>query len=133
MSYPNILHTILTAAQVKALFTTPIPLVSAPGAGYVTLVDRITFGATFVSVAYAGANNLEFRYTGAAGAKVTADIAAAVLNFAAGTQYNTVAGVVTALVPVANAAIVVCVPTADPTAGNSPITIGVEYHIEKLP
>ncbi len=117
----------LTAAQVKALFTTPISLVAALGGGVVGLVHRISFGSTFVSVAYAGANALEFRYTDASGAKVTADIAAATLNFASGTKRATVAGVTTELAPVANAAIVVCVPTANPTAGDSPITFIVQY------
>ncbi len=125
--------TTLTAAQVKALFTTPITLVGTPGSGKIILVTGIVFASTFVSVAYAGANALEFRYTGAAGAKVTADIAAAVLNFTSGTQYNAVAGVTAALVPVANAPIVVAVPTANPTAGDSPVKITVTYLVLTTP
>lgn len=125
--------TILTAAQVKALFTTPITLVAAGGAGTIIVVDRISFGSTFVTPAYAGANNLEFRYTNAAGTKVTVDIASATLNFAAGTQYSTAPGVTTELIPVANAAIVVCVPVANPTAGNSLVTLTVTYRILTLP
>ncbi len=123
----------LTAAQVKALFTTPITLVAALGSGIVGLVQRIAFGSTFVSVAYAGANALEFRYTDGAGAKVTADIAAATLNFASGTKRTTVAGVTAELTLVANAAIVVCVPTANPTAGDSPVTFVVHYMGVTLP
>jgi hypothetical protein len=123
----------LTAAQVKALFTTPIALVAALGSGVVCLVHRISMGSTFVSAAYAGANALEFRYTDGAGTKVTADIAAATLNFASGTKRVTVAGVTTELAPVANAAIVVCVPTANPTVGDSPITFVVEYVALTLP
>jgi hypothetical protein len=117
----------LTPTQVKALHTTPVQLVAAPGAGIVALVHQITFAATFGSVAYTGANALEFRYTNASGAKVTADIAAATLNFASGTRLATVAGVTTELTPVANAAIVVGVPTANPAAGDSPITFLVHY------
>lgn len=117
----------LTAAQVKALFSTPISIVATPGSGKVNIVDRITFVSTFVSAAYAGANALEFRYTNASGAKVTADIAAGTLNFASGTKFSTVASVVTELIPVANAIIVVCVPTADPTLGDSPVTLLIDY------
>lgn len=124
---------ILTPTQVKALFTTPQTLVAAKGSGTIINVHRITFASTFLTTAYAGANNLEFRYTGAAGAKVTADIAAAVLNFASGTQYNLVAGVTSALVQVANAPIVVCVPTADPTAGLSTVTFYIEYSVLVAP
>lgn len=125
--------TILTAAQVKALFTTPISLVPAAGAGTIIVVDRVTFGSTFVTPAYGGSNNLEFRYTGAAGAKVTADIGFATLNFPSGTQYSTVAGVTTELIPVANSPIVVDVPVANPTSGNSLVTVVVTYRILTLP
>ena len=124
---------ILTAANVKALHTTPITLVAGKGAGTIINVHRISFASTFVSAAYTGANNLEFRYTGAAGVKVTADIAAAVLNFGAATQYNSVAGVTTAIVPVANSPIVVCVPTANPTLGDSLVTLIVEYSVLVTP
>lgn len=125
--------TTLTAAQVKALNATPITLIAAPGAGKITIVNRITLASTFGTVAYTGANNLEFRYTGAAGAKVTADIAAATLNFAAGTQYSTVAGVTTELVPVANAIVCVRVPTANPAAGDSIVKLRADYQTLTLP
>jgi hypothetical protein len=125
--------TTISAAQVKALFTTPIDLVVAPGAGKINVVDRITFASTFNTTAYAGANNLEFRYTNAAGAKVTADMAAATLNFAAGVKYSTVAGVVTELLPVVNSKIVVCVPVANPTLGDSIVKIRTDYKVFTLP
>lgn len=117
----------LTPTEVKALFTTPITLVPAAGSGNIITVNRILFWSTFVSVAYTGANALEFRYTNASGAKVTADIAAATLNFSAGTKRASVAGITAEFEPVANSPIVVCVPTANPGAGNSPITLIVEY------
>jgi len=123
----------LTAAQVKALFTTPIALVAAPGAGKIVIPIGIAFGSTFATTAYAGSNNLEFRYTNGSGAKVTADIAAATLNFSSGTKYSSVAGVTTELTPVANAAIVVCVPVANPTLGDSPIKFSVLYRVLTLP
>lgn len=123
----------LTAAQVKALFTTPITLVASPGSGRVTIVEGITFGSTFVSAAYAGANALEFRYTNASGAKVTADIPSATLNFSSGTKYSHVAGVTTELIAVANAVIVVCIPTANPTLGDSPVKFSVRYRVLTLP
>lgn len=121
----------LSAAEVKALNTTPQILVAAfPGA--VTTVNRIIFASRFGTVAYTGANNLEFRYTGAAGAKVTADIAAATLNFASGDQYSTVYGVTTELIPVVNTPIVVRVPTANPGAGDSPVNFTVLYDVRYI-
>lgn len=132
---PGILQAVqvtLTAAQIKALFTTPVALVPAQGAG--TIVDIVGIWAknVFGTVAYTGANALEFRYTDGAGAKVTADIAAAFINTASGTAYNGVKGVNTALTPVANAAVVVAVPTANPAAGDSLITFTVLYRVLTL-
>lgn len=123
----------LTAAQVKALHTTPITLVSAQGSGTIVLVDGIAFGSTFVSVAYTGANNLEFRYTDGSGTKVTADIASGTLNFSSGTKYAFVAGVTSEFAPVANAAIVVAVPSANPGAGDSIVKLVAYYRILTLP
>jgi hypothetical protein len=123
----------LTAAEVKALFTTPLAITLTPSAGIINVVDAILFGSTFVSVAYAGANNLEFRYSGAAGVKVTADIAAATLNFTTGTKYGVVKGIITEFVPVPAAAIYICVPVANPTAGDSLVRIRTYYHQVLLP
>jgi hypothetical protein len=122
----------LTAAQVKALNTTPRTLVAAPGAGKVIVVDRI-FGETLgATAAFTGANALEFRYTNGSGTKVTADLPASFINAAdATTVLGTVGGIEAALVPVANAAIVAFVPVANPggaTAAGT-ITLTVVYRV----
>jgi len=119
----------IPTAQVLTLNGTPRSLVAAPGAGKIVLIEEITCKLVFNSVAYTGSNALEFRYTNGSGAKVTADIAAAFLNSASGTNYGTVKGVVTALTPVANAAVVVFVPTADPGAGDSGLVFTIKYRI----
>lgn len=119
----------VTTAQVLALNTTPITLVAAPGAGKILQVIEVTAKLVFNSVAYTGSNALEFRYTDGSGAKVTADIASTFINTASGTAYASVKGVVTALTPVANAPIVVFVPTANPAAGNSAIVFTVSYRV----
>lgn len=117
----------LTAAQVKALNTTPITLVPAVQKA-ILIVEDIEAKLTFNTVAHTGANALEFRYTDAAGAKVTADMAAAFIN-SASTAYRHVAGVVTELTPVVSSPIVVTVPVANPATGNSPITFVVKYRV----
>lgn len=118
----------LTAAQVKALFSTPITLVAAPGAGKYISVDEIRFKMVYGTTQYAGANNAEFRYTGAAGNKVSADLTNTILNGAA-TNYAIIKPVTTDLVPALNAPVVVAVPVANPTAGDSLVTIVVRYHV----
>lgn len=120
---------VLTAAETKALFTTPISLVAAPGAGLVAFPIEIVAKNVFGTAAYTGGNALEFRYTDASGTKVTADIASTFINLASGTQYNRVGGVAADTVLTANAALVVRVPTANPAAGDGIITITVHYRI----
>lgn len=123
---------LLTAAQIKALFTTPIVLAPAPGAGRVVMVDEILAKIVFGTIAYTGGNALEFRYTDGAGAKVSADIASTFINTAAGTVYASVKGVTTALTPVPNAPVVVAVPVANPAAGDSLIKVVIRYRIVRL-
>ena len=121
----------LTSDQIKALNSTPITLVSAPGAGKLVIVYEVILKNTFVTTAYTGANALELRYTDASGAKVSADIANTFINLVA-TGYASVKGVVTALTPVANAPIVVTVPTANPATGDGTISGFIKYHTVTL-
>ena len=123
---PNAVVTV-TSAEVLALNTTIKELVPAQGAGTAIMVDRIVGFVDYNSVAYATNVTMEFRYTDASGAKVTADMAT-LLN-ATVDKFVTVAGVVTALVPVANSPIIVGVAAGDPVTGNSPITIFVYYTV----
>ena len=121
----------LTSAQIKALSTTPVSLVPAQGAGTLIIVDEIVLKNTYGTATYTGGNNLEFRYTDASGAKVSADIASTFINLVA-TGYAYVRGLVTALTPVANSPIVVRVPTADPAVGDGVITGFIKYHVVTL-
>jgi hypothetical protein len=118
--------TTLTAAQVKALNTTPRSLVTAPGAGKANVVLQIFAKHTFLTTSFAGSNNLEFRYTSSNGAKVSADIDAAFLLGTA-TGYRSVTGVTTELTPVVNAPIVIDTPSADLTQGLGSLTVQVFY------
>jgi len=119
----------IPTASVLDLHDTPYTLVAAQGAGTLVLVDEVTVKLVFNSVAYTGSNALEIRYTDGSGAKATADIAAAFVNSASGTNYVSVKGVVTSLTPVANAGIVAVVPVADPGAGNSALVVTVKYRV----
>lgn len=121
----------LLTADILGLKDLEVALIDAQGAGKTIMVDEIFLKNTFNTVAYTGSNALEFRYTGVSGAKVTADIASTFINLVA-TGYASVKGVVTALTPVANAPVVVCVPTANPASGNGAITGFIRYHVVTL-
>lgn len=129
----DLLHTVqvsLSSANILALNATPITLVAAPGAGKIVEVVSITLKMVRTGTAYANGGALEFRYTNASGAKVTADIAAAVVTTGgAGTEYSNVKGVVTALTPVANALISVNNATAAFITGTGTAVVTVVYRI----
>lgn len=139
-NYAQIIQVTLSSTQILALHTTPVTLIASIGTGSTNtninsliIVEGITAKIYAGGTAYTGANNLEFRYTDASGAKVTADIANTFINTTANTQaYAHVAGVVTALTPVASSPIVVCVPTANPAAGTGKIVLWIKYRVVSL-
>lgn len=128
----QVARTQISSAQILALNATPVQIAPAPGVGRVILVDRILLKMVRTGTAYASGGALEFRYTNAAGSKVSADIAASVVTTGgAGTEFNTVAGVVTTLTPVANAIIVIDNATGAFTTGTGTAVIEVYYKISR--
>jgi hypothetical protein len=119
----------LTAAELKALYTTPLALVAAPGATKCLAVVEVFAKYVFTTTAFTGSNNLEFRYTSSNGAKATADINASFLLSASGTNYRSVKGIVTEQTPVVNAPIVIDVPSADPAQGLGTMKVTVVYRV----
>lgn len=125
----GVAHVNLTAAQIIAMGTTPVTLLASPGAGMAIIVDNITVKMTTTATGFTGGGAVEFRYTNASGAKVTADVAAAVVTAGAGTSFTNVRGVVTSLTAVADAAIVITNATAAFAAGTGTAVVAVQYHV----
>lgn len=119
----------LTAAQIIAMGTTPVSLIAAPGAGMAIIVDNITVKMVTTATAFTGGGAVEFRYTNASGAKVTADVASGVVTAGAGTSFTNVRGVTTSLTAVANAAIVITNATAAFAAGTGTAVVSIQYHV----
>lgn len=118
----------LTTAQILALFTTPITIIGAPGAGKYISVDEILAKAPAAgSTAYTGANAVEVRYTDGSGVKLTGDLAAAWLNSITSRVDKVIAAAVTTVV--ANAPVVVAVPSANPATGTGSVTLDILYRV----
>lgn len=121
----------LSSAQILALSATPVVLVPAPGAGRVVIVSDIDFQMTRTATAYANGGALEFRYTDGSGAKVSADVAAALVTTGgAGVAYAAVGGIEASITPVPNAAIIVTNATAPYISGTGTAKIRVAYRID---
>lgn len=121
----------LTAAQIIAMGTTPVTLIPAPGSGRVIIVRGINFQMTRTATAFTGGGAVEFRYTDGSGAKVSADVAAALVTTGgAGVAYAAVAGIEASITPVAGAAIVIDNATAAFAAGTgtAKLRIAIEVH-----
>ena len=119
----------LSSAQILALSATPVTLVPAPAAGKIVIVDSILVKMVRTATAYANGGALEFRYTNASGAKVTADVAAALVTGGAGTAYAHVGGIEASITPVAAAAIVVNNATAPFITGTGTAQISISYRV----
>lgn len=115
----------LTSAQILALHTTPITAIAAV-TGKSIVVDSYTFKLNFGTIAYTGANNVEYRYTNGSGTKVAADTPSAVLDSSVSEGY---AGIGAAGILSVNAPVVLAVPTANPAAGDGTATVTIRYRL----
>lgn len=125
--------TIATAA-VKTLYTTPVTLVAAPGAGKALILVGATFFLDYASAGYdsvGASDDLTIKYTNASGDVLATVESTGFLN-ATSDQVRYVHPVTTAAItPVANAALVAHILTGEiySAAGDSPLKYKVEYKV----
>lgn len=122
----------LTSAQILALFGTPVTVLAAPGAGKAYVIRNV-YATKAAGTAYAGVatnEDIAIRYTNASGS-----IAATLemTGFADSTAATQVVGVGANCLPVANAAMVAHMTTADIITGNSDFKLRIEYQILDVP
>ena len=128
----------ITSAQLLAIYTTPINLISAPGANKAILVEKVIASIDYGTAAYATRTDLEIRYDGstagdAAGIESTmASLDAILLKTA--DEIAVVSGLWQAdeISIVINKGISAKVATGNPTAGDSDLKIRVYYRIVSL-
>lgn len=129
----------LSAAQVDSLFTTPVTVIPAPGAGYAIVVERVhaylVAGTAFAGIA--AGEDLVLKYTNAAGAQASGVIEttgfldqATVQNRVVGFPGSTgaTAGDVA---PVENAAVVAALLVGDVTGGRA-LKLRIRYSVMQM-
>lgn len=119
----------LSSANILAMNGTPVSLIPAPGAGKVIVVDHISLKMVTTTTQYANGGAVELRYTDGSGAKVSADIAAAVITAGAATSYTSVRGVTTSLTNVANSGIFITNATAAFITGTGSGVLTIQYRV----
>jgi len=121
----------ISAAEILALYTTPKELVAAPGAGNVLELVSLLLAYDWATTAYTigTAGNLQVKYTDGSGVAVSTTRAATGYLDAVADTLSLLDRLEATVVPVANAALVLTLATANPTAGDSPIHAKVAYRI----
>lgn len=125
----------LTAAQIKALYDTPVQLIAAPGAGKLILIDSILWDIAFGTLQYTAGGAIQAQYGNTvhgAGSPASASIAAATLNGVAASGYlsnGSGAATLNAPATVRNTAVFLSNATADFATGDSTATLYIRYRI----
>ena len=125
----------LTAAQIKALYDTPVQLVAAPGSGKLILIDSILWDIAFVSAQYTLGGAIQAQYGNTVhgvGSPASASIAAATLNGVAASGFlanGSGAATLNAPATVENTAVFLSNATQDFATGDSTATLYIRYRV----
>lgn len=127
---------VIPFASVRTLFTTPVQVIAAPGAGlWVEVLDCYWF-LDFGTAAYDGAaagDTLQLRYTNASGAIVTQTLAGNTIG-AAAADYHARVGPADGYQIAANAPVMAHIAAGEwfVAGGDSPLKYRVRYRIRNL-
>ena len=126
----------LTAAQIKALYDTPVQLIAAPGAGKLIIIDSILWDIAYGTTQYTAGGVLAAQYGNTvhgAGPVASGTLAAASLNGVAASSFLSNSGVSGALnvlkTASLNTAVYLSNQTADFATGDSTATLYVRYRV----
>lgn len=121
----------ITSAQLLALFTTPIEIIPAPGAGYYIKPKRfvVTHGTGTAYAGIAAGEDLVLKYTDASGAECSPQVETTGFLDQTTAQIREVGELTSVITPVANAAVVLHLLSGNITTGNYALQVFVEYDI----
>lgn len=119
----------IASADVLTLNSTPIEIVSAPGAGYAIEVISASIKMVYVSATYTTNTNLILITSTGSDKQASTDIGQASTTFS---RFELEMGSADATQYVDNQAVVVSVDGGDPTAGDSDIKIYVTYRLIQI-
>ena len=124
----------LTAAQIKALYDTPVQLVAAPGSGKLIIIDSILWDIAYGTTQYTAGGAIAAQYGNSAhgvGDAASSSIAAATLNAVAANEVLSASStqIVSVKTNCINAAVYLSNATADFATGDSTATLYVYYKI----
>jgi hypothetical protein len=122
----------VSTAQLLALFTTPVSIIPAPGAGLAVLPIQAVFYLPYVSAAYAGiavGEDLVFKYTDASGAQIGGIMEPTGFLDQTSNQVRFWNNEMVSVTPVANAAVVLHLLVGNIITGNSPLKLRVYYKV----
>lgn len=125
----------LTAAQINALYDTPVQLVAAAGAGKLILIDSILWDIAYGTTQFTTGGAIQAQYGNTvhgAGSPASASIAAATLNGITASGYisnGSGAATLNAPATVLNTGVFLSNASADFAAGDSTATLYVRYRV----
>lgn len=126
----------LSAAQIKALYDTPVLLVAAPGSGKLIIIDQIIWDVVFATAQYTAGGVIAAQYGNTvhgAGPVASGTLAAASLNAVAANAFLSNAGISGSLNVLQsaslNTAVYISNQTGDFATGDSPATLAVKYRV----
>ena len=127
----------ISSAELLALYTTPKQLVAAPGVGNVLVFDSIVVAYDYGGTAYtiSGAGNFQVKFTNGSGQAVSeARAATGFINQSVdkiwlGPSINAASGGTGG--GAANAPLMLCLSSANPTVGNGVLHVKVLFRVWK--